>query len=62
MDNGLKHTVNTTHELLNAKKWNVHKWTSQSPDLNPAEHAVYLLKTKLKVPIDCKGFTSKYSK
>ncbi len=30
------------------KVWNILQWPSQSPDLNPIEHAFHLLKTKLK--------------
>ncbi len=35
-------------EFLKVKKWNILQWPSQSPDLNPTEHAFHLLKTKLK--------------
>ena len=34
--------------FFKAKKWNVIQWPSQSPDLNPIEHAFHFLKTKLK--------------
>ncbi len=44
MDNDPKHTAKATKEFLKGKKWTV----MQSPDLNPIEHAVHLLKTKLK--------------
>ena len=37
MNNDPKHTTKATQELLKAKKWNVLKWPSQSPDLNPTE-------------------------
>ncbi len=40
MDNDPKYTAKTTQEFLKVK--------SQSPDLNPIEHAFHLLKTKLK--------------
>ncbi len=43
-----KHTAKVTQEFLKVKKWNILKWPSQSPDLNPTEHAFHLLKTKLK--------------
>src|SRR4029434_10164871 len=48
MDNDPKHTAKATKEFFKAKKWNVLQWPSQSPDLNPIEHAFHLLKTKLK--------------
>ena len=48
MDNDPKHTAKATKEVFKAKKWNVLQWPSQSPDLNPIEHAFHLLKTKLK--------------
>ena len=48
MDNDPKHTAKATKEFFKAKKWNILQWPSQSPDLNPIEHAFHLLKTKLK--------------
>ena len=48
MDNDPKHTAKATKEFFKAKKWNVMQRPSQSPDLNPIEHAFHLLKTKLK--------------
>ena len=46
MDNAPKHTAKATQEFINAKKWNILQWPSQSPDLNPIAHAFHLLKTK----------------
>ncbi len=43
-----KHTAKATKEFLKGKKWTVYAMASQSPDLNPIEHAFHLLKTKLK--------------
>lgn len=34
-------------EIFNATKWNILTQSSQSPDLNPIEHACHLLKTRL---------------
>ena len=48
VDNDPKHTAKATKEFFMAKRWNVLQWPSQSPDLNPIEHAFHLLKTKLK--------------
>lgn len=47
MDNDPKHKAKATQEFIKAKKWNILEWPSQSPDLNPIEHAFHLLKTKL---------------
>ncbi|KAG2464610.1 TCB1 transposase, partial [Polypterus senegalus] len=47
MDNDPKHTAKATQEFIKAKKCKILEWPSQSPDLNPIEHAFHLLKTKL---------------
>ncbi|CAJ0965354.1 unnamed protein product [Ranitomeya imitator] len=47
MDNDPKHNAKATQEFIKAKKCNILEWPSQSPDLNPIEHAFHLLKTKL---------------
>lgn len=39
--NASKHIEKATQELLKAKKWSVLKRPSQSPDLNPVEHAFH---------------------
>lgn len=46
MDDDPKHTVKATQDL-NAKKWDIHQWPSQS-DLISKEQAFQLLLTKLK--------------
>ena len=48
MYNDPKHTVKATQEFFKANKWNILQWASQSPDLNPIEHAFHLLKTRLR--------------
>lgn len=48
MDSDPKHTAKATQEFFKTKKWNILQWTSQSPDLNPIEHAFHVLKTKFK--------------
>ncbi len=48
MDNDPKHTAKATQEFLKVKTWIILQWPSQSPELNPIEHAFHLLKTKLK--------------
>ncbi|KAG2467586.1 TCB1 transposase, partial [Polypterus senegalus] len=47
MDNDPKHIAKATQEFIKAKKWKILEWPSQSPYLNPIEHAFHLLKTKL---------------
>ncbi len=46
MEDDPKYTAKATQKKV--KKWNIVQWPSQSPDLNPTEHAFHLLKTKLK--------------
>ncbi|KAG2467810.1 TCB1 transposase, partial [Polypterus senegalus] len=47
MDNDPKHTAKATQDFIKAKKLNILALPSQSPDINPIEHAFHLLKTKL---------------
>ena len=47
-DNDPKHTAKTTKVFIRVRKRKVLEWPSQSADLNPIEHAFYLLKRKLK--------------
>lgn len=49
MDNDPNRATNATQELLKEKKGNILGWLSCSLDLNPIEHALQLLNTKLKV-------------
>ena len=55
MDNDTKQIIIAIQELFKVKKWNVLQWPSQSPDLNPNEHALHFLKTKLKAETPTKS-------
>lgn len=57
MDNDPKHTAKATQDL-NAKKWDIHQWPSQS-DLNSKEQAFQLLMTKLKAEQTTAGSRNK---
>lgn len=41
--NDPKNFLKATKEFLKAKKWEILQWSSQSPDLNPPEHAFHLI-------------------
>ena len=47
-DNDPKHTANITKDFIKEKKWKVLDWSSQSPVLDPIEHAFHLLKRRQK--------------
>ena len=71
-DDDLKHTARATNGFLMAKKWKIIDCLSQSLDLNPIEHAFYMLKMRLNAKrypasMHCilhawKGYATKYYK
>lgn len=44
MVNEPKHTSKAAQTFLKAKKQDILQWPNQSSDLNPGEHAFYLVK------------------